>query len=87
MACTRCSATPSTGISIGGAETLAYCLIVAATVRLGICQYASWRDLKGTRVMKLREVRFTRGEIIAMVIALGLLIFAAVRETLMAMNP
>lgn len=62
-------------------------LIIAATVRLGIYQYSSWRDLKGTKVMNLRDVRFTRSEIVSLLVGLGMLIFAAVRETLMAMNP
>ena len=58
------------------------CLRGRSGDRLGI-YYQSWRDLKGTKGTNLREVRFTQGAIVAVVIGFVVLV-AAVRETLMA---
>jgi len=78
------------GLSIGGVEMLGYILIIASTVKLGVYQYHSWwrwgGKWKPTKTMNLRDVRLARSEVICLVIGILLVIFAAYRETLMAMS-
>jgi hypothetical protein len=74
------------GISIGGVEMLAYIMIIASTVKLGIYQYRSLVDWNPTKMMKLRDVRLSRQEVLCLVGAVLLLIYAAYRETAMAMK-
>ena len=73
-------------LSIGGLEMLAYVLVVAATTKLGVWEYRSWYDLheKATKVMPLRTVRLSRGELGCILLAFTLLLLGAYRETLMA---
>lgn len=76
------------GISIGNVEMLGYLCVIAATVRFGVYEYRSWWRWRGewkpVKTMALREVKLTRAEIVALVVGLGLVIIAAVRETMMA---
>lgn len=76
--------------SIGGLEMMGYILIIAATVRLGIYQYRSWwrwgGEWKPTKLMNIRDIRFSATEVLAIVAGVALLVFAAYRETLMAFN-
>jgi len=76
------------GHSIGGFETLAYILIVAATANLGMYQYRSWwrwsGEWKPVQFKGFRDLRLTKAEWAFLVIAILLFLFAAVRETLMA---
>ncbi len=78
------------GISIGGLEMLAYILIIASTVSLGVYQYRSWwrwsGEWKPTKVMNLRDVRLTRAEVLCLIVGIVLLLIAAYRETVMAMS-
>ncbi len=74
------------GLSIGGAEMLAYTIIIASTVKLGIYQYASLVDWRPTKAMSLRQVRLSRQETLCLVIGVLLLIWAAYRETVLAVN-
>jgi hypothetical protein len=74
------------GISIGGLEMLAYILVIASTVGLGVYQYRSWWQWKSTKVMNLRDVRLSRAELLCLIAGILLLFFAAYRETVMAMN-
>jgi hypothetical protein len=78
------------GISVGGVEMLAYILIIASTVSLGVYQYRSWwrwsGEWKPTKMMNLRDVRLSRTELLCLIIGILLLIIAAYRETVMAMN-
>jgi len=75
------------GTSIGGVETLAFLLIIAATVKYGVYQYRSWwrwsGEWKPTKVMNLRDVRLSKAEIVALVLGVLLMIVAAYRETAM----
>jgi len=73
-------------LSIGGLEMLANILIIASTVSLGVFQFSSWLQLKPTKVMNLRDVRLSRAEILCLTSGILLLIIAAYRETVMAMN-
>jgi len=78
------------GISIGGLEMLAYILIIASTVSLGVYQYRSWwrwsGKWKSTKVMNFRDVRLSRAEMLCLIIGILLLFIAAYRETAIAMN-
>ncbi len=74
------------GLSIGGVEMFAYVLVVASTTNLGIYQYRSLLDWRGTKSMSLREVRLSRQELLCLMVAALLLVFAAYRETTMALQ-
>ena len=78
------------GQTIGGLETLGFILVIASTVKYGVYQYRSWwrwsGEWKPIKVMNLRNVRLTRPETLCLVIGILLLIVAAYRETVMAMN-
>lgn len=78
------------GISIGGLEMLAYILIIASTVSLGVYQYRSWwkwsGEWKPTKTINLRDVTLSRAEVLCLISGIALLIIAAYRETVMAMN-
>ncbi len=78
------------GLSIGGLEMLGYILIAAATVPLGVYQYRSWWRWSGewapTKLMRIRDVRLSRGELAALLLGVLVLVVAAVRETLMAVS-
>ena len=71
-------------MSIGGLEFLAYTLLIASTVRLGIYQFQSWWQLKPTKVMNLRDVRLSRAELLCLIGGILLLLVAAYREAIMA---
>jgi len=73
-------------LSIGGLEMLANILIIASTVSLGVYQFSSWWQWKPTKVMNLRDVRLSRAEMLCLIGGIVLLIIAAYRETVMAMN-
>ena len=74
------------GLSIGGVEMLAYVIIIASTTKLGIYQYRSLVDWKPIKVMSLRDVRLSKQEVFCLVVGVLLLMLAAYRETVMAMN-
>jgi hypothetical protein len=76
------------GLSIGGLEMLAYILILAATANLAMYQYRSWwrwsGEYKPVKLRSFRELKLTRGEAIALVLGVLMLLLAALRETLIA---
>ena len=71
------------GFTIGGLEMLGYIFVIAATVKLGIYQYQNWWQWneKVRKVMPLREVRFSKSEIICLVVGVLMILFAAYRES------
>lgn len=72
----------ATGLTIGGAETLGYVCLIAATAGISIYQRQSWRwDERFVRVRPLREVRLSRGEVFVLALGLVLIVVAAFRET------
>jgi cytochrome c oxidase subunit IV len=75
------------GLSIGELEMLAYIMTIASTVKFGIYQYRNLADWKPTKVQRLCDVRLSRQEILCLIIAVLLLIFAAYRETAMTVMP
>jgi len=74
------------GLSIGGVEMLAYVIIIASTIKLGIYQYRSLVDWNPTKVMNLRDVRLSKQETLCLAVGVLLMILAAYRETVMAMG-
>jgi len=78
------------GQTIGGLETLGFIFVIASTIKYGVYQYRSWwrwsGEWKPTKVMKLRDVRLSKQESVYLVFGILLLIIAAYRETVMAMN-
>jgi hypothetical protein len=75
------------GLSIGGLEMAAYILILAATANMAIYQYRSWwrwsGEYKAVKIRSFRELRLTRGEKVALLLGMALLLLAALRETMM----
>jgi len=75
------------GLTIGGLEMLAYVMVAAATVRLGIYEYESWwrwgGPYKPIKLMRFSEIRLAGSELACVAVALLLLIIAAWRETAM----
>lgn len=78
------------GLSIGGLETLAYILVVAATAGIGLQHYRSWWRWSGvwapTKIKGWREIRLTHAEIGCLVLAVLLVLLAAYRETVLAVG-
>jgi hypothetical protein len=73
-------------LSIGGLEMLANILIIASTVSLGVYQFSSWRQMKPTKVMNLRDVRLSRAEMLCLIGGVVMLLIAAYRETVLAIG-
>ena len=75
------------GMSIGGVETFGLLLIMAATVAFGVYQYRSWWRWSGewapTKMIRFRDLRFTRIEWLFLLAGVALLVLAAYRETAM----
>jgi hypothetical protein len=78
------------GLSIGNLEMLGYICVIASTVKLGIYQYRSWwrwsGEWKPVKMMNFRDVRFSRTEILFLMVGVLLIVVGAYRETAMAFN-
>lgn len=74
------------GMSIGGIEMLSYVLIIAATANIGLYNYESLSQSKGEKIKNLRDIRLSLSEIICLCLGIALIVFAAYRETVMAMR-
>jgi len=74
------------GMSIGGIEMLAYVLVISATASVGLTQYRSLRQWKGEKIKNLRDIRLSASEIFCLCLGILMIVIAAYRETLMAMN-
>jgi hypothetical protein len=76
------------GLSIGNVEMLGYILVIAATVKFGVYKYRSWwrwsGEWKPEKLMPIRDIRLARDEVIILALGIGLVVAAAIRETLMA---
>ena len=76
------------GLSIGNVEMLGYILVLAATVKYGVYHYRSWwrwgGEWKPVKMMRIRDVRLGRDEIVVLALGIGLVVLAAIIETLMA---
>jgi len=74
------------GMSIGGIEMLAYVLVISATASVGLIQYRSLRQWRGEKIKNLRDIRLSASEIFCLCLGILMIVIAAYRETLMAMN-
>ena len=74
------------GMSIGGIEMLAYVLVISATASVGLTQYRSLRQWRGEKIKNLRDIRLSASEIFCLCLGILMIVIAAYRETLMAMN-
>jgi hypothetical protein len=78
------------GLSIGNFEMLGYILIIAGTVAFGVYQYRSWwrwsGEWKATKIMRVRDVRLSRAEVLCLVSGVLLLLIAAYRETALRLS-
>jgi len=74
------------GMSIGGIEMLAYVLVISATASVGLTQYRSLRQWKGEKIKNLRDIRLSASEIFCLCLGILMIVIAAYRETLMALN-
>jgi hypothetical protein len=74
------------GLTIGEVEMMAHIIFIASTVKFGNYHYRCLLDWKPTKVMNLRDVRLSKPEMLCLIIGVLLLVFAAYRETVMAMN-
>ena len=74
------------GMSIGGVEMLAYVLVISATANIGLYNYGSLWQSRGEKIKSLRDIRLSASENICLCLGILMIIFAAYRETVMAMN-
>jgi hypothetical protein len=74
------------GMSIGEVEMLAYVLVISATANIGLYQYKSLWQWRGEKIKNLRDIRLLPAEIFCLCLAILMLVMAAYRETVMAMN-
>jgi hypothetical protein len=74
------------GMSIGGIEMLAYVLVISATASVGLTQYRSLRQWRGEKIKNLRDIRLSASEIFCLCLGILMIVIAAYRETLMALN-
>jgi hypothetical protein len=74
------------GMSIGGVEMLAYVLVISATANIGLTQYRSLWQWKGEKIKNLRDIRLSASETFCLCLGILMIVIAAYRETVMAMN-
>ena len=74
------------GMSIGGVEMLAYVFVISATANIGLENYKSLRQWKGEKIKDWRNIRLSSSEIFCLCLGILLIVVAAYRETVMAMN-
>jgi len=73
----------ATGLTIGGAETLGYVCLIAATAGISTHQRQTWwrsRE-KFIRMRSFRDLRLSSGELAVLILGLVLIVAAAFRET------
>ena len=73
----------ATGLTIGGAETLGYVCLIAATAGISTYQRQTWwrSQEKFVRLRSIRDVRLSSGELVILALGLVLIVAAAFRET------
>ena len=74
------------GMSIGGIEMLAYVLVISATANIGVYNYESLSQWNGEKIKHLRDIKLSSSEIFFLCLGIFLIISAAYRETVMALN-
>jgi len=74
------------GMSIGGVEMLAYVLVISATANIGLYQYRNLWQWQGEKIKNVRDIRLSPSEIFCLCLGIFMIVIAAYRETVMAMN-
>jgi hypothetical protein len=74
------------GMSIGGVEMLAYVLVISATANIGLYNYRNLLQWEGEKIKDLREIRLSASETFCLCLGILMIVIAAYRETVMAMN-
>ena len=74
------------GLSIGGVEMLAYVLVISATANIDLYQYKNLWQWQGEKIKNLRDIRLSPSEIFCLCLGIFMIVIAAYRETVMAMN-
>ena len=74
------------GMSIGGIEMLAYVLVISATANIGLENYRNLWRWKGEKIKSLRDIRLSVSERFCLCLGILMIVIAAYRETVMAMN-
>jgi hypothetical protein len=74
------------GMSIGGVEMLAYVLVISATANIGLYNYGSLLQWEGEKIKNLRDIRLSASEMFCLCLGILMIVIAAYRETVMAMN-
>jgi hypothetical protein len=74
------------GMSIGGVEMLAYVLVISATANIGLYNYGSLLQWEGEKIKNLRDIRLSATETFCLCLGILMIVIAAYRETVMAMN-
>jgi hypothetical protein len=74
------------GMSIGGVEMLAYVLVISATANIGLYQYKDLWQWQGEKIKNLRDIRLSLAEVFCLCLGILMIVMAAYRETVMAMN-
>jgi hypothetical protein len=74
------------GMSIGGIEMLAYVFVISATANIGLYNYGSLLQWKGEKIKNLRDIRLSASETFCLCLGILMIVIAAYRETVMAMN-
>jgi hypothetical protein len=74
------------GMSIGGVEMLSYVLVISATANIGLYNYESLSQWNGEKIKNWRDIRLSLPEIFCLCLGIVLIMAAAYRETVMALN-
>jgi hypothetical protein len=74
------------GMSIGGVEMLAYVLVISATANIGLYNYESLSQWNGEKIKNVRDIRISTPEVFCLILGIALIVFAAYRETAMAVS-
>jgi len=72
-------------LRIGHLEFLGYTCIIASTINIGLQNYDSWLPwkAKAQRIKTWKEIRFTRQEVMGMIIGVIILLIAGYNETIL----
>lgn len=73
------------GMGIGGIEMLAYVLVISATANIGLYNYDSLKQWQGEKLKNLRDVKLSMSETFCLGLGISMIVFAAYRETVMAL--
>ena len=65
---------------------LAYVLVISATANIGLYQYKNLWQWQGEKIKNLRDIRLSPSEIFCLCLGILMIVIAAYRETVMAMN-